>query len=667
MGVIHVLDEQLTNMIAAGEVVDRPVNIVKECVENSLDAGASRIDIEVFEGGIEGVIVTDDGCGMSFEDARMAFERHATSKITSEEELFSISTMGFRGEALPSIASVARVLLQTSNGQEGTRLEYSYGKLTTYERADVPAGCRMEVRGLFQQTPARFKYLKKAAYEFSVIADAVNKIALAHPEVRFTLRHDGRMIFQTSGQSDRREILFQMFGREAAGQAQSFYQKSDDFTISGFAIQPSISRASKSYIYLCLNGRTIRSWPIVNAVIEGYREYLPKERYPICFLNIETDYQLVDVNVHPNKLEVRISKEDFLTRLIIETISSLFAQEIQAPDLKARVEQPASEQLRVDLYHPQNETVPQKPKGIGQPIQTSSQSQSQVNYPHIPKWPNMVKEDPAASLSDLAKPEVGEKTGVPPENRGESENQVPVFAPDLTFPPVVEDKSERSRENQISSSSAKNPVQYPQGISRPQTNPSGSRLFDQLRVIGQLKDSYILCEGPQGLVIIDQHAAAERANFEKVMDDFEKPVRTMQPLMIPYRKTLSSAMMACLDAINEELSSYGLHFEAISDTSVLLREAPGWLTLLDKDAFLDDLFSWFGDHQEVNMKELRRHLIATIACHSSIRFHRSLRQSEMEQIIEDLRHCRQPYHCPHGRPTVISMSLKELAKEFERG
>lgn len=635
MGIIHVLDEQLTNMIAAGEVVDRPVNIVKECVENSLDAGAGRIDIEVFEGGIEGVIVSDDGCGMSYEDARMAFERHATSKISSEEELFSISTMGFRGEALPSIASVARVSLQTSSAGQGTRIEYEYGQLKTWEHADVPQGCRIEVRGLFLHTPARFKYLKKPAYEFSVIADAVNKIALAHPDVRFSLFHDGRLVFQTSGKNDRQEILYQMFGRQAAQKAEAFRASSDDFVISGYAIQPDISRASKSYIYLSLNGRTIRSWPIVKAVIEGYREYLPKERYPICFINIETDFQLVDVNVHPNKLEVRISKEEFLSALIVDTIRSLFSSEIQAPDLKARGEVP--QQLQADLHYP----IPPSAR-IAKNLEQLPSSMPQPSFPSGTSRTHTVEETPSFLQSEtLPRLQADSPSVQAPADRTKQEDRV-------------------QRENRTEWNYPVSPAPQPEAR-------RGNDFFAQLRVIGQLKNSYILCEGPEGLVIIDQHAAAERANFEKIEDEFEKPHPILQPLMVPVRLELPVDLAASIDSINEKTAPYGLVFEPFGRSSILLREEPAWLSRLDRDGFLNDLFSWYRDHRTVDIRELRRHMVATIACHSSVRFHHSLRREEMEQIITDLRQCRQPYHCPHGRPTVITMSLKELSKEFERG
>ena len=726
MGIIHVLDPQLTNMIAAGEVIDRPVNIVKECVENSLDAGATRIDIEVFEGGIGGVVVTDDGCGMSYDDARMAFKRHATSKLQNEDELFAIATMGFRGEALPSIASVAKVSCLTANSDGGTRITYEYGELTEYEKTDAPLGTCMEIRGLFLHTPARFKYLKKPNYEFSIIADAVNKLALAHPEVRFTLKHDNRLVFQTSGKKDRREILYQMFGSEPAREAVEFYRQSADFTIEGYAIQPTITRASKNYIFICLNGRTIRSWPITKAVIEGYREYMPKERYPICFINITTDFQLVDVNVHPNKLEVRISKEEYLTQMIIDTISDLFASEITAPKVQSR--KPQIEQLQAELHYPKQSRqdeysgsfgrsstsqTPASPSRSTAPSAPTKPDRSAVQYPtgthsQMPgkMQPNRPEEIFSSSTHDFNKPSY-----TPAASRTVSEEPAflkdpaapgyaarNVFAPSRPEPASEQtlnfdrEAEAHSEENPVTASinnlsqafgelpasnltpekeAAKpspqaEPISYPAGQAPARQRSKGNEFFHHLKVIGQLKESYILCEGDEGLVIIDQHAAQERANFEKIQRAFEKPVEVVQPLMIPIRIPLTPDLMADLEAINASTKDYGLHFEPISSNAVVLREEPGWLNLVDREQFLEDLFAWYRDHKQVDMKELRRHLIATCACHSSVRFNHALGPMQMQKVIDDLAECDQPYNCPHGRPTVITMSLKELAKEFER-
>lgn len=692
MGIIQVLDPHLTNMIAAGEVVDRPANVVKECVENSLDAGATTISIEAFEGGIDGLIITDDGCGMGYEDARMAFKRHATSKIHSEEELFAISTMGFRGEALPSIASVAKVNVKTSTGEDGCRISYEYGELKTYEKASGPRGCRIEVRGLFQRTPARFKYLKKPAYEFSIIADAVNKIALAHPEVRFSLKHNGRLTFQTSGKNDRREILYQMFGTKPAAEAVEFNNQTPDFVISGYAMQPSITRASKSYIYISLNGRTIRSYPILKAICEGYREFMPKDRYPICYLNIEADYQLIDVNVHPNKYEVRISKEEALSQLIIDTLHNLFVSEIEIPEIGGKEKISSPTQLQADLSYPFEKTEMasdfsafqnQLQKSIQKPSWASSQKEplflqeevlakAQESLADFDSSSFQPKETP--SYSNLQRLEGNSQEKTYPshiqEVRAHYEGERKDTREEIKNSSASKENRNSSLEAEKKANAKEIPVpSYPAGQTPKQktTSRKASQFFLSLRIIGQLKESYILCESDEGLVIVDQHAAAERANFEKIQREFEKPVQILQPLMIPLRISLSPKLLASLDHINEQTKTYGLVFKPSEDGGALLYEIPAWMSLVERDGFLNDLFAWYESREEVNIKELRRHLIATCACHSSVRFHRSLCQEEMQQILKDLAYCDQPYHCPHGRPTLISMSTKSLEKEFERG
>ena len=697
MGIIQVLDPHLTNMIAAGEVVDRPANVVKECVENSLDAGATTISIEAFEGGIDGIIITDDGCGMSYEDARMAFKRHATSKIHSEEELFAISTMGFRGEALPSIASVAKVNVKTSTGEDGCRISYEYGELKTYEKASGPRGCRIEVRGLFQRTPARFKYLKKPAYEFSIIADAINKIALAHPEVRFSLKHNGRLTFQTSGKNDRREILYQMFGTKPAADAVEFNNQTPDFVISGYAMQPSITRASKSYIYISLNGRTIRSYPILKAICEGYREFMPKDRYPICYLNIEADYQLIDVNVHPNKYEVRISKEEALSQLIIDTLRNLFVSEVKIPEIGGKEKILNPTQLQADLSYPfeKNETASdfsafqnQLQKSIQKPSWASSQKEplflqeevlakAQESLADFDSSSFQPKETPLRLNPQWIEGNSKEKTH--PNQiqegcayyEGEGKGSRKEIKNSLESKEARDSSLEAEKKANASLSNAKeiSTPSYPAGQTPKQKTISrkASQFFLSLRIIGQLKESYILCESDEGLVIVDQHAAAERANFEKIQREFEKPVQILQPLMIPLRISLSPKLLASLDHINEQTKTYGLVFKPSEDGGALLHEIPAWMSLVERDGFLNDLFAWYESREEVNMKELRRHLIATCACHNSVRFHHNLCQEEMQQILKDLAYCDQPYHCPHGRPTLISMSTKSLEKEFERG
>lgn len=747
MSLIHVMDTHLSNMIAAGEVVERPANIVKECAENALDAGASSIQIEVFEGGIAGVIITDDGCGMEPEDARLAFERHATSKLHSEEELFSIGTMGFRGEALPSIAAVASVDLKTSMNGQGTHVRMEFGECTVNEPVNCPRGTRIEVRDLFVKVPARYKYLRRPAYEFSVIADLVNKMALSRPDIRFSLFHDGRQVFRTSGKGDQKEILYQMYGREVAENAVPFAASSSDFEIDGLAVQPKISRASKNFIYLTVNGRLIRSWQITKAVMEGYREYLPKERCPIVFLNIQTDPQLVDVNVHPNKWEVRIAKEEFLKELITETLEGLFAENLSTPEIRLTEKADTQEKLQFAKASPSVFQEPEsrlekkpearKPKPeVQRLVSAGDEFLKQTALPFeeaYEKAPNKPFEKeahftdytrgngalrarpdeqtpemplkkeirqqfngeiPAGSLQDLQKEPASPSPlwhqqnsetleALAAQKEKENARETGSAAEPAQTEPLETEAAEaaaaeeKSREADAMSSSQASREEVPEtpedeaGMPDPAEemaqSEKGAAFFDHLKIIGQLMDSYILCENPNGLVIIDQHAAQERFNFEQLDRQWEKPCKQKQPLMVPLRIPVTPDLFCRLEEINQQTAWYGIEFEAFGTDQFILREEPLWFGKMNRQTLLEDMLGFFRSHSQIEFKELRRRMTATTACHSSIRFNRPLSMSEMEKVISDLRRCRQPYHCPHGRPTVIQLTGSQLRKEFERG
>lgn len=618
MSKIHVLSEHLTNMIAAGEVVERPAGIVKECVENSIDAQAKTIEIEAFQGGIERLIITDDGIGMDKEDAHLAFMRHATSKMHSEEDLFNIHTMGFRGEALPSIASVAKVELNTNDSNESTLIRYSYGELICEESSSCPRGTKIDISGLFVKTPARFKHLKSPSYEFSVIADIVNKMALSHPEIRFKLSHDGRVVFQTSGNGKIQEILYQMYGREVAENAVYFEGKNDDFKIHGYAIQPKINRATKYFMYITLNTRLIRSVPIQKAILDAYSHFLPPNRFPIVVLQIESDAQLVDVNVHPNKWEVRLSKQNDLLELVKNTIRDSLSKSLQTVQIKPKVKTPVFEQETLNFPYPvKNERKTESI--IEREFKKKEEYEKSYDYP--------IKIDPIIK---------------------EEKIEYPVEEPKVsTKPELQKEESIAEVENE--------------------EKAVGYEFFYHLKVIGQLKDSYILCENEEGLVIIDQHAAQERYHYEMLQEALQKPCTNLQPLMLPIQLDVSSNIMSQVNTINEKTSFFGLEFEPFGNDQLIVREIPLWFQDVHEEAFLYDLLDFFEKDNEIDMSKLRKHVLATMSCHSSIRFNRSLTMDEMKQVIEDLKKCKQPYHCPHGRPTVITMSDHDLRKEFERG
>lgn len=599
MGKIHVLSEHLTNMIAAGEVVERPAGIVKECVENSIDAGAKVIEVEAYQGGIDRLVIQDDGSGMDPDDAHMAFQRHATSKMIDEEDLFNIQTMGFRGEALPSIASVAKVDLQTNDGTTSTQIRYSYGKLEVEEQCSCPLGTRIEISGLFLKTPARFKHLKSTNYEFSIIADMVNKMALSHPDIRFKLSHDGKVIFQTTGNGNIQEILYQMYGREVAQAAVPFDGRSEDFHIHGYAVQPKISRATKYFMFITMNTRLIRSVPIQKAIVDAYSDFMPPNRFPIVVLQIDTDTQLVDVNVHPNKWEIRLSKQAQLLELVEKTIRETFIESLKTVEIKPRP-QKTFEQPTFNFSYP----IPQpRPVTEKKPVSFGFEDYKPVAQPEI-----KIEEEPLY----VPKPEE--------------------FIPE----PVQEDEI-------------------------------GKEFFQHLQILGQHHDSYIICTNQHGLVIIDQHAAQERYHYEQLVDTLNNPVTQKQPLMVPIQLHVSADILAQLDKINESTAFFGLEFEQFGNDRILVREIPLWLQNVDQEPFLNDLLDYFVQNNTVDMKSLRKHVLATTACHSSIRFNRPLSMEEMKKVIVDLQNCRQPYHCPHGRPTVITFSDKDLFKEFERG
>lgn len=618
MSKIHVLSEHLTNMIAAGEVVERPAGIVKECVENSIDAQAKTIEIEAFQGGIERLIITDDGIGMDKEDAHLAFMRHATSKMHSEEDLFNIHTMGFRGEALPSIASVAKVELNTNDSNESTLVRYSYGELICEESSSCPRGTKIDISGLFVKTPARFKHLKSPSYEFSVIADIVNKMALSHPEIRFKLSHDGRVVFQTSGNGKIQEILYQMYGREVAENAVYFEGKNDDFKIHGYAIQPKINRATKYFMYITLNTRLIRSVPIQKAILDAYSHFLPPNRFPVVVLQIESDAQLVDVNVHPNKWEVRLSKQNNLLELVKNTIRDSLSKSLQTVQIKPKVKTPVFEQETLNFPYPvKNERKTESI--IEREFKKKEEYEKSYDYP--------IKIDPIIKEEKIEYPVEEPKVSTKPELQKEKS--------------IVEVENEEKA--------------------------VGYEFFYHLKVIGQLKDSYILCENEEGLVIIDQHAAQERYHYEMLQETLQKPCTNLQPLMLPIQLDVSSNIMSQVNTINEKTSFFGLEFEPFGNDQLIVREIPLWFQDVHEEAFLYDLLDFFEKDNEIDMSKLRKHVLATMSCHSSIRFNRSLTMDEMKQVIEDLKKCKQPYHCPHGRPTVITMSDHDLRKEFERG
>lgn len=645
MGKINVLSEHLSNMIAAGEVVERPSGIVKELVENSIDAQAKSIAIDIRQGGIESITITDDGEGMDAEDATTAFERHATSKMKDENDLWNIHTMGFRGEALPSIASVSHVFLQTNNGEESCEVEISYGKFMGAHPTACPLGTSIRVEHLFQRTPARFKHLKSPQYEFSLISEVVQKFALAYPEIRFTLTHDGRTVFQTKGSGNLREILMQMYDRSVAKSAIEIHGEDLDYQIHGMAVQPKYNRATKYFIFLFINRRMIRSYHLQKAVLDAYHPYMPKERFPIVVINVEMDAQLVDVNVHPSKWEIRLSKERQLEKLIYETLREALKKEIEFVSIERKKEKPKVEVQSLSFTYPENQESEQLTKEV---------NESFSSYDPQPKM----------ETQTVALPELNEQ-----KEKSVLKKEDPVILePKRVDPPeqnIILEKETKliMKEESVQQLDKEQPV----GKEEKESVLTAREHLPKLEVIGQFHKSYILAQGEDGLYIIDQHAAQERYHYEQIRCAILSGNIDTQQLLIPLQIETSMYAVSRLDELNECLSRLGIHFDSFGERTLICRSLPLWMKQVDETAFLVDMIDLWQQDQQINIVSLREHAIATMACHSSIRFNRSLTLEEMKKVLYDLDQCEQPFHCPHGRPTIICMKDEQLRKEFERG
>lgn len=581
MSKIKVLNEHLTNMIAAGEVVERPMGVVKELIENSIDALSNHIEIKLKNGGLDCIEISDNGYGMDPQDAVAAFNRHATSKISQDDDLWHIHTMGFRGEALPSIASVSKVSLKTNDGQTGTAVDIEYGQIKNVEPTACMQGTNIKVEGLFYKTPARLKHLKNANSELNAILDLVQKSALAHPEISFELYNDDKLKIQTNGSGSLQETIMAVYGLDIAKKTLKIECEDYDFKIDGYVVSPVITRSGKQFINTFINGRVIRNFYLNKAIIEAYSQFIMPERYPITVLNISVDYQLVDVNVHPSKWEIRISKEKQLAELIKRNVTEVIRHSMIPSDL-------IIDHLRID-----NEYVSSNPKPI-------------------------VNEE---------KKEIEEKYTFETENINRPIKK------------VVQE----------------NLIDY-------QTNPT----IDRFTFLAQLHGRYILAYDEDNLYIIDQHAAQERCMYEEIQNKItEKKIHT-QPLLIPLVIDVSPATVNQIDLLNEQLNCIGLHFEQFSLSSLIVREVPDFLENLDETDFINNLINEVINDKQMNILEIRKEKIASLACHSSVRFNHYLSTEESKKLLSRLSNCKQPFNCPHGRPTMITISEKQLVKEFKR-
>ncbi|SCM96593.1 DNA mismatch repair protein MutL [Bacillus mycoides] len=645
MGKIRKLDDQLSNLIAAGEVVERPASVVKELVENSIDANSTSIEIHLEEAGLSKIRIIDNGDGIAEEDCIVAFERHATSKIKDENDLFRIRTLGFRGEALPSIASVSELELITSTGDApGTHLIIKGGDIIKQEKTASRKGTDITVQNLFFNTPARLKYMKTIHTELGNITDIVYRIAMSHPEVSLKLFHNEKKLLHTSGNGDVRQVLAAIYSIQVAKKLILIEAESLDFTIKGYVTLPEVTRASRNYMSTIVNGRYVRNYTLMKAVQQGYHTLLPVGRYPIGFLSIEMDPMLVDVNVHPAKLEVRFSKEQELLQLIEKTLQDAFKKIQLIPDAG----------------------VTAKKKEKDESVQ--GQFQFEHTKPKEPQVPNIVlptgmdeKQEETTTLKQPAQLwQPPKREWQPPQSLVREEQSWQPSTKPIIEEPIREEKSWNSNDDDFELEKLEEEVHEIKEIEM-----NGNDL-PPLYPIGQMHGTYIFAQNDNGLYMIDQHAAQERINYEYFRDKVGRVTQEVQELLVPYRIDLSLTEFLRVEEQLEELKKVGLFLEQFGHQSFIVRSHPTWFPKGQETEIIDEMMEQVVKLKKVDIKKLREEAAIMMSCKASIKANQYLTNDQIFALLEELRTTTNPYTCPHGRPILVHHSTYELEKMFKR-
>lgn len=615
---IKVLPDHLINQIAAGEVVERPASVVKELLENSLDAGAKKIIVEVEAGGDALLRITDDGCGMDKDDAVLAFARHATSKISILEDLFRINSYGFRGEAIASIASVSLMTIQTkkAGALEGTIVSAEGGQIRMVKAIGAPEGTQIEVRNLFFNTPARKKYLKNDATEYGHILSTVTSMALASPQVSFKLIHDGKTVFDLPASEDVMIRIRSLLGRDMAENLVPVFYGHSKISLTGFVGKPSIARASRLGQYLFVNGREVKSHVLSYAVKQSFYSLLPKEKYPVFILFFQIDPMYVDVNVHPRKMEVRFSDEKEIFKIVISACGKALENYVLAP--------------KIEDQKPEEKDSSQ----ITEQTELSAYSSQRVQQ-------SLKLED-----HDYEEAYRGAKTMAA-----------------VAGAATVNGSLNGVNEDAIAFTQA-----VTQGLyANEQANFTARENDDLIQPLAQLAESYILCRQGNSLLIIDQHAAHERIRYTEIVAEFEAKQSVIQQLLTPMQFELSHQEKNILEQNLELFAGLGFSIEPFGGNTFNLTAIPSYMAKHDLlkaiHGLIDDLnnMSVKGDFQSRKEKAL-----TYMACRSAVKFGDKLSMEEMEGLVRQLQTLAQPYTCPHGRPTMAKMDFEELEKRFGR-
>ena len=602
MSTIKVMDEILANKIAAGEVVERCASVVKELVENSIDASSDEIKVILEEAGTKSITIIDNGKGMDEKDAVLAFSRHATSKIKTETDLYRLNTLGFRGEALASIAAVSKVDLKTSEGEVGTHVIINGGKIQTQEKGDARKGTSITVSELFYNTPARLKHMKSLYTELANITDYMNKLALSRPDIRFTLTNNESTILQTDGSNNILKTIQSIYGTDVARKMLEINNENDDYEISGYISSPEVHRSSRNNMITLVNGRVVRNTQINKIINDSYHSYKPDNRYPVTVLYITVDPSVIDVNIHPTKMDIKFSKIDTLLELIEKTIKNRIGNINFIPEVVIKEEKPKYENLSLNL-----ETTPTKQK-------------EEINQAKKEEYNEKQKDE------IIEKKEEYSSIIYEEDNAGDivQENIIPY---------------EKYEEETM-------PQMYP---------------------VGQVLGTYIICQNEKGMYLIDQHAAKERCNYEKFKEEMGKPNIAQTELLIPITLEFTNSEFMILKENFEVLKKLKFEIEEFGVNSIIIKAHPTWMAEGFTENTMRKIIEIIMENKkDFSIEKFNEKVATMMSCKKAIKANTALSMNEMEILVNDLRKCKNPYNCPHGRPTTIFYSNYDLEKLFKR-
>ncbi|WP_239749616.1 DNA mismatch repair endonuclease MutL [Mammaliicoccus sp. H-M34] len=664
MGKIKELELSLANKIAAGEVVERPASVVKELLENAIDAQATQIDITIKESGIQSIRVVDNGTGIEEEDINKAFGRHATSKINNDYDLFHIRTLGFRGEALASISSVSRVTMKTcTDGMLGHEVQVENGEIIKQQPAKAKKGTDILVKDLFYNTPARLKYVKSLYTELGKITDIVNRMAMSHPNISFNLVSDDKTVLSTNGSGKTNEVMAEIYGMKIAKDLVEINGETDDYVMKGYVCKPEHTRSNRHYISIFINGRYIKNFVLNKAIIEGYHTLLPIGRYPIVYINIEMDPILVDVNVHPTKLEVRLSKEQLLYDLINNKIKEAFRGMSLIPGTSLDNHKPKKsqkeifEQQKLDFEAKRSqEPVKQQSQIDNDTIDETNEfnktfennyKQNSTNSTNSQQWQFKDKKDNHSFINEDIDTNT-EHSYIQHEDEQADIEKTEINNIEYEHAVDIENTNDNDEQRQIEETKSNTPrVPY-------------------MEVVGQVHGTYIIAQNDTGMFMIDQHAAQERIKYEFFKEKIGEVTNETQSLLLPLTFNFSRDEHMIIEKYLRPLEEAGIFLEPIGHHDYMVSEYPVWLPHIEAEEIIKDMIDYVLKHEKVDIKKLREDAAIMMSCKKSIKANHYLRNHEMSHLIDELRDTTDPFTCPHGRPIIIELTTYELEKLFKR-